>query len=55
MGAACVVALFWQQCGWLAHDFAHHGVFANRRLNDLMVLLVGGFYLGFSLDWWKNK
>ena len=55
MGAACVLALFWQQCGWLAHDFAHHGVFTNRRLNDLMVLLVGGFYLGFSLDWWKNK
>ena len=55
MLGAVVLAVFWQQCGWLAHDFAHHGVFRNRMLNDLMVLLVGGVYLGFSLDWWKNK
>lgn len=25
-----LLALFWQQCGWLAHDFAHHQVFKNR-------------------------
>jgi hypothetical protein len=55
MAAACLLALFWQQCGWMAHDFAHHAVFANRTLNDLVGMLVGGFYLGFSLDWWKNK
>lgn len=24
--AAVLVALFWQQCGWLSHDFLHHQV-----------------------------
>ena len=51
-----LLALFWQQCGWLAHDFAHHQVFRfNRSLNDAVVLLVGNLYQGFSLEWWKNK
>lgn len=54
LGAA-LTALFWQQCGWLAHDFAHHQVFRDRRLNDMMVLIIGNLYQGFSLDWWKNK
>jgi len=30
-----LVALFWQQCGWLSHDFLHHQVFENRFYNDL--------------------
>jgi fatty acid desaturase len=50
-----MTALFWQQCGWLAHDFAHHQVFRNRMLNDFMVLIIGNLYQGFSMDWWKNK
>jgi acyl-lipid Delta6-acetylenase / acyl-lipid (9-3)-desaturase len=24
--SAILLALFWQQCGWLAHDFLHHQV-----------------------------
>jgi fatty acid desaturase len=50
-----LLALFWQQCGWLAHDFAHHQVFKSRALNDIAVLVVGNLYQGFSLEWWKNK
>lgn len=23
---AVILAIFWQQCGWLAHDFLHHQV-----------------------------
>jgi len=34
-------ALFWQQCGWLAHDFLHHQVFKRRALNDAAGLLFG--------------
>lgn len=30
VGSGILVAVFWQQCGWLAHDFAHHQVFKNR-------------------------
>ena len=32
--SACLVGLFWQQCGWLSHDFLHHQVFENRTANN---------------------
>ena len=28
--SALLLGLFWQQCGWLAHDFLHHQVFQKR-------------------------
>eukprot|EP00004_Rigifila_ramosa_P000837 TRINITY_DN1085_c0_g1_i1.p1 TRINITY_DN1085_c0_g1~~TRINITY_DN1085_c0_g1_i1.p1 ORF type:complete len:467 (+),score=110.27 TRINITY_DN1085_c0_g1_i1:57-1403(+) len=53
--SAVILALFWQQCGWLAHDFLHHQVFQNRLYGDLAGLIVGGLFQGFSVDWWKDK
>ena len=43
--SACLISLFWQQSGWLAHDFLHHQVFRSRRMNDIMGLLLGGVCL----------
>ena len=43
--SACLISLFWQQSGWLAHDFLHHQVFRSRRTNDLMGLLIGSVCL----------
>ncbi|CAO3591754.1 unnamed protein product [Absidia cylindrospora] len=53
--ASFFLALFWQQCGWLSHDFGHHQVFDNRQWNDAMVVFLGNLCQGFSLSWWKNK
>lgn len=53
--SACLISLFWQQSGWLAHDFFHHQVFRSKRLNYVMGLLVGTVCLGFSPAWWKAK
>ena len=50
-----LLALFWQQCGWLAHDFLHHQVFTNRFYNNLAGLGVGNIWQGFSTSWWKMK
>lgn len=55
IGAAVILALFWQQCGWLAHDFLHHQVFKNRSYNNLLGVLIGNIFQGFSVAWWKNK
>lgn len=55
VSGAILLALFWQQCGWLAHDFLHHQVFEYRMLNDGMGVLVGNIWQGFSTSWWKNK
>jgi fatty acid desaturase len=52
---AFLLALFWQQCGWLAHDFGHHQVFKSRFWNEVAILVVGNLYQGFSNEWWKNK
>ncbi|CAG8434505.1 671_t:CDS:2 [Scutellospora calospora] len=53
--AAFVMALFWQQCGWLSHDFLHHQVFENRYYNDLVGCFFGAVCQGFDPCWWKNK
>lgn len=53
--SAFLMALFWQQCGWLAHDFLHHQVFIDRRINNAFGVLIGNIFQGFSVSWWKNK
>lgn len=55
MVGAILLALFWQQCGWLAHDFLHHQVFKTRAYGDLMGVFVGNVCQGFSVQWWKSK
>ncbi|KAJ3372369.1 hypothetical protein HDU84_001113, partial [Entophlyctis sp. JEL0112] len=39
--AGTFMAVFWQQSGWLAHDFLHHQVFKNRLYNDAVGYIVG--------------
>ena len=53
--SAVLLAIFWQQCGWLAHDFLHHQVFENRTLNNWAGFFVGDWWQGFSVTWWKRK
>jgi hypothetical protein len=53
--SAALLGMFWQQCGWLAHDFLHHQVFADRKWNDVLGFLLGNVTQGFSVGWWKNK
>lgn len=53
--SAAIMGLFWQQCGWLAHDFLHHQVFVNRTYNNLLGVLIGNVFQGFSVAWWKAK
>ncbi|GMH38546.1 hypothetical protein BSKO_06430 [Bryopsis sp. KO-2023] len=55
VASAFLLGLFWQQCGWLAHDFLHHQVFSNRWWNNAFGYLVGNVFQGFSVDWWKSK
>ena len=55
MFGAVLLGLFWQQCGWLAHDFLHYQVFKSRFYGDMMGILVGNVWQGFSVQWWKSK
>uniref|UniRef100_A0A7S0RZB0 Cytochrome b5 heme-binding domain-containing protein n=1 Tax=Pyramimonas obovata TaxID=1411642 RepID=A0A7S0RZB0_9CHLO len=53
--SAMLLGLFWQQSGWLCHDFCHNQVFKNRKLNARFAFLLGPISQGFSVDWWNNK
>jgi len=53
--SALSVGIFWQQLGWLGHDFCHHQVFESRKYNDLMGLFLGNLLQGFSSSWWKDR
>ncbi len=55
IASAIILALFWQQCGWLSHDFLHHQVFHNRVWGDAMGYFIGNVAQGFSVAWWKDK
>ena len=52
---AVLCGLFFQQSGWLCHDFLHHQVFKNREMNHLIGLVWGNVAQGFSAAWWCNK
>ena len=43
-----------QQCGWIAHDYAHHSVFPNPKLNDFVGAFVG-YLQTYELMWWKAR
>jgi len=53
--SALLLGLFWQQCGWLAHDFLHHQVFQTRKYGDWAGIFWGDLMQGYSMQWWKNK
>ncbi|KXS11408.1 delta6-fatty acid desaturase [Gonapodya prolifera JEL478] len=53
--AGWLTAIFWQQSGWLAHDFLHNQVFSNRKTSRLFGYFVGNVWQGFSVAWWNNK
>nr|AGC31314.1 delta-6 fatty acid desaturase [Globisporangium splendens] len=55
MVAGAIMGLFYQQSGWLAHDFLHNQVCKNRTLGNLIGCVVGDVWQGFSVQWWKNK
>lgn len=53
--AALLLALVWQQGGWLSHDFLHHSVHADPERGEVVGSILGGVILGFSGDWWRRK
>jgi fatty acid desaturase len=53
--AALLLAVVWQQGGWLSHDFLHNSVHADYAKSEVVGSLLGGIVLGFSGDWWKRK
>lgn len=54
--SAVLLGLFWQQSGWLAHDFCHHTTFRERRWNKWIGgYFFGGVCQGLSCLWWNDR
>ena len=53
--SAISMGLFWQQSGWLAHEYAHHCVFWNRKWNNIVTYMTSNVLQGFSVNWWKDR
>lgn len=51
--SALLMGLFFQQAGWLAHDFAHTQV--THKHKYLFVTLLGTVAQGFTGEWWIPK
>jgi len=53
--SAISMGIFWQQSGWLAHEYAHHCVFWNRKFNNIVTYVTSNLLQGFSVNWWKDR
>ncbi len=55
LGIAAVLGVLSTQLGFLGHDAGHRQVFASRRANRLLGLIVGNGLIGMSFGWWVPK
>lgn len=53
--SSIALGLFWQQAGWLSHEYCHHCVFNDRKLNTSFGLVLGNLLQGYSISWWKDR
>merc|ERR1711964_115164 len=53
--AAVAMAAFWQQSGFLMHDFMHNSVFQNRDWDQAFGMFFGTICFGVSTLWWRDE
>jgi fatty acid desaturase len=53
--SAVVLGVLFTQVAFLGHDGGHRQVFARRRGNDWLGLLLGDLLVGLSFGWWLDK
>jgi len=53
--SAIALGLFWQQAGWLSHEYSHHCVFTDRKYNNAFGYILGNLLQGYSISWWKDR
>jgi fatty acid desaturase len=55
LGVAVFLGIMSTQLGFLGHDAGHGQIFASRRVNRLLGLVVGNGLIGMSFGWWVPK
>ncbi|MGH8980824.1 MAG: fatty acid desaturase family protein [Acidimicrobiales bacterium] len=55
LGIAAFLGVAFTQLGFIGHDAGHQQVFASRRGNRLLGLVVGNALIGMCFGWWVPK
>jgi fatty acid desaturase len=55
LAVAALLGVVFTQLGFIGHDAGHNQVFATRRRNRLLGLVVGNALIGLSFGWWVPK
>src|SRR5439155_2288241 len=55
LAVAAFLALAYTQVAFLGHDAGHKQIFASRRANYRLGLLLGNLGIGMSYGWWIDK
>lgn len=55
LGIASLLGILSTQLGFLGHDAGHRQIFASRRANQLLGLVIGNGLIGLSFGWWVPK
>merc|ERR1712072_1648267 len=45
---------FWQQLAFVGHDAGHNGITHHKATDNVLGILVGNFFGGVSIAWWKR-
>jgi fatty acid desaturase len=55
LAVAAYFAVVFAQLGFLGHDAGHQQIFASRRRNDRLGLVISNACIGLSYSWWISK
>ncbi|MGZ4666500.1 MAG: fatty acid desaturase family protein [Frankiaceae bacterium] len=55
LSVAAFLSVVFTHLGFLGHDAGHRQIFASRRANDSLGLVVGNLLIGMSFSWWVGK
>ncbi len=55
LGVAVFLGAVFAQLGFIGHDAGHQQIFASRRANRLLGLVIGDVLIGLSFGWWVSK
>jgi fatty acid desaturase len=55
LGIAGLLGILSTQLGFVGHDAGHRQIFASRRANRLLGLVIGNGLIGLSFGWWVLK
>lgn len=52
---AVLLGCFWQQLAFVGHDLGHNGITHIQMVDNILGVMVGNFFGGISIGWWKRS